>query len=85
MITEPRTAYVLQNGGICLATLPDGYELDPPWAYSENPQMSLGVDRFQMVVDDSVSDEEIGQRIRAKFGMAGRRSLLDVHAFMPTG
>lgn len=83
MITEPRTAYVLMDGSICLATLPDGCELDPPWAYSDNPHMSLGVDRFQMVVDDSVSDAEIGRRIRARFGFE-RKTLLDVQAFSPT-
>lgn len=83
MITEPKTAYVRKDGGICLATLPDGTELDPPWAYSDNPNMTLGIDRFQMVVDGSMSDAEIGRRIRARFGFE-RTTLLDVQAFSPT-
>jgi len=84
MISEPRTAYVLKDGDICLSTLPDGYELDPPWAYSDNPHMSLGIDRYQMVVDESMSDAEIGKRIRAMFRFE-RKTLLDIQGFSPTG
>jgi len=74
-----------ENGRMRLVRLPDGYELDPPWDYSDSPQVSLGLGRYQLVVDDSVSDEEIGHRIRAYFGgLRGRMCLLDVHAFMPS-
>ncbi|OBK18588.1 hypothetical protein [Mycobacterium asiaticum] len=83
MMIEPRTAYVLKDGSICLATLADGFELDPPWAYSDNQRMTLGMTRFQIVVDDSLSDAEIGQRIRAALFGIERKTLLDIQAYSP--
>jgi hypothetical protein len=84
LISESKLRMEYDGTQAQLITLPDGYELDPPWAYSDNPQMSLGQGRFQLEVDESMSDEEIGRRIRYRFAIGERKTLLDVQAFTPT-
>ncbi|PQM52508.1 hypothetical protein C5U48_09395 [Mycolicibacter virginiensis] len=84
MITESKLRLEYDGSQALLVALPDGHELAPPWGYSDNPQMSLGQDRFQMVVDGSMADDEIGRRIRARFGIGERSTLLDIQAFTPT-
>lgn len=80
-----RMQFTWDGSEMRLTKLPDGFELAPPWAYSKTRNESLGGERYQVVIDSDMSDEEIGRLIRSQAGTKpGRETLLDVRAWTPT-